>query len=119
LRLTKSAALKINDKHLASFGIKIYLDQAMFSSACLKYGMDQTTLAPFIRLIIRLFQLVFSTETVFFSRNKSANSIFQPAYQHSRTEPLWHDAAALWHAVARAKQALSPLEASMDVGMIT
>jgi hypothetical protein len=44
LWLTKSATLKINTKHLASFGIKIYLDQAMFSSACLKYGMEQTTL---------------------------------------------------------------------------
>jgi hypothetical protein len=41
----------------------------------------------FIRLIIRLFQLVFSAGTVFFSHNKSANSVFQPAYQHSRTAP--------------------------------
>jgi hypothetical protein len=41
----------------------------------------------FIRLIIRLFQLVFLAETVFFSHNKSANSVFQPAYQHSRTAP--------------------------------
>jgi hypothetical protein len=29
--------------------------------------------------------LCFSTGTIFFSHNKSANSIFQPAYQHSRT----------------------------------
>ena len=42
----------------------------------------------FIRLIIRLFQLVFSAKTVFFSHNKSVNSVFQPAYQHSRTAPL-------------------------------
>jgi hypothetical protein len=39
--------------------------------------------ALFIRLIIRTFQLVFSAGTVFFSHNKSANSVFQPAYQHS------------------------------------
>jgi hypothetical protein len=48
----------------------------------------------FIRLIIRLFQLIFSAGTVFFSHNKSANSIFQPAYQHSRTAPrflLWRE----------------------------
>jgi hypothetical protein len=32
----------------------------------------------FTRLIIRLFQLVFSAKTVFFSHNKSANSVFQP-----------------------------------------
>jgi hypothetical protein len=43
--------------------------------------------ALFIRLIIRLFQLVFSTATLFFSHNKSANSVFQPAYQHRRTGP--------------------------------
>jgi hypothetical protein len=33
-------------------------------------------IALFIRLIIRLFQLVFSAGTVFFSHNKSANSVF-------------------------------------------
>jgi hypothetical protein len=40
-------------------------------------------LALFIRLTIRLSQLVFSAGTVFFSHNKSVNSVFQPAYQHS------------------------------------
>jgi hypothetical protein len=38
----------------------------------------------FIWLIIRLIQLVFSTETVFFSHQKSANSVFQPAYNSNR-----------------------------------
>jgi hypothetical protein len=38
-----------------------------------------------IRLIIRTFQLIFSVKIVFFSHNKSVNSVFQPAYQHSRT----------------------------------
>jgi hypothetical protein len=37
----------------------------------------------FIRLIICLFQLIFSDRTVFFSHNKLANSVFQPAYQYS------------------------------------
>jgi hypothetical protein len=46
------------------------------------------SLALFIRLIIHLFQLVFSAGIVFFSHNKSANNVFQPAYQHSRTGPL-------------------------------
>jgi hypothetical protein len=44
----------------------------------------------FIRLIICTFQLVFSAGTVFFSHHKSLNSIFQPAYQHSRTGPIYH-----------------------------
>jgi hypothetical protein len=43
--------------------------------------------AMFIWLIIRLIQLVFLAETVFFSHKKSANSIFQPAYNSSRTAP--------------------------------
>jgi hypothetical protein len=38
----------------------------------------------FIWLIIRLIQLVFSAGTVFFSHKKSANSVFQPAYNSSR-----------------------------------
>jgi hypothetical protein len=46
--------------------------------------------AMFIRLIIRTFQLVFSVGIVFFSHNKSANSVSQPAYQHSRTGPKRH-----------------------------
>jgi hypothetical protein len=47
-----------------------------------------TILALFIWLIIRLIQLVFSAGTVFFSHKKSANSVFQPAYNSSRTAPL-------------------------------
>jgi hypothetical protein len=39
-------------------------------------AMDINPTALFIRLIIYLFQLIFLAETVFFSRNKSANSIF-------------------------------------------
>jgi hypothetical protein len=45
------------------------------------------TKSLFTRLIIRLFQLIFSAETIFFSHNKLANSVFQPAYQPSRTGP--------------------------------
>jgi hypothetical protein len=45
-------------------------------------------LALFIWLIIRLIQLVFSARTVFFSHEKSVNSVFQPAYNSSRTAPL-------------------------------
>jgi hypothetical protein len=48
----------------------------------------QRTMALFIRLIIRLFQLIFSVGTMFFSHNKSVNSVFQLAYQHSRTGPM-------------------------------
>jgi hypothetical protein len=44
----------------------------------------------FIWLIIRLIWLVFSAETVFFSHEKSANSVFQPAYNSSRTGPIPH-----------------------------
>jgi hypothetical protein len=45
-------------------------------------------MALFIWLIIRLFRLVFSAGTVFFSHKKSANSVFQPAYNSSRTAPM-------------------------------
>jgi hypothetical protein len=31
----------------------------------------------------------FPVGTIFLSHNKSANSVFQPAYQHSRTAPSW------------------------------
>jgi hypothetical protein len=41
----------------------------------------------FICLINYTFQLVFPTETLFLSHNKSANDIFQPAYQLNRTGP--------------------------------
>jgi hypothetical protein len=42
-------------------------------------------LALLIWIIIRLIQLVFSAGTVFFAYKKSASSIFQPAYNSSRT----------------------------------
>jgi hypothetical protein len=39
------------------------------------------------------FSACFLTETVFFFHNKLANNIFQPAYQHSRTAPMWCEAS--------------------------
>jgi hypothetical protein len=45
-------------------------------------------MALFIWLIIRLIQLVFSAGTVFFFHKKSAISVFQPAYNSSRTAPI-------------------------------
>jgi hypothetical protein len=50
---------------------------------------EHNSLAMFIWLIIRFIQLVFSAETVFFSHKKSANSVFQPAYNSSQTGPLY------------------------------
>jgi hypothetical protein len=47
-----------------------------------------STSALFIWLIIRLIRLVFSAGTIFFSHKKSANSVFQPAYNSSRTGPI-------------------------------
>jgi hypothetical protein len=44
-----------------------------------------TNCGRFIRLII-CFLTYFLVGIVFFSHNKSANSIFQPAYQHSRMD---------------------------------
>jgi hypothetical protein len=44
--------------------------------------MKESICWSLLALFIRLFQL--SVGTVFFSHNKSVNSIFQPAYQHSR-----------------------------------
>jgi hypothetical protein len=51
-------------------------------------GALAATMAMFIWLIIRLIRLVFSAGTVFFSHKKSANSVFQPAYNSSRTAPI-------------------------------
>jgi hypothetical protein len=48
---------------------------------------ERTASALFIWLIIRLIQLIFSVGTIFFSQKKSANSVFQPAYNFSRTAP--------------------------------
>jgi hypothetical protein len=45
-------------------------------------------MALIIRLIIRLFQLDFLAGIIFFSHNKSTNSVFQPTYQHSRMAPI-------------------------------
>jgi hypothetical protein len=56
---------------------------------CVFVCEDKLFMALFIWLIIRLIQLVFLTGTVFFSHKKSANSIFQPAYNSSRTEPIF------------------------------
>jgi hypothetical protein len=58
--------------------------------------------ALFIWLIIRLIQLVFSAGTVFFSHKKSANSVFQSAYNSSRTAPVptasWFlESSKNWH----------------------
>jgi hypothetical protein len=53
---------------------------------CTYFASDPTQqLALFIWLIIRLIQLVFSIETVFFSHEKLANSVFQSVYNFSRT----------------------------------
>jgi hypothetical protein len=41
----------------------------------------------FTWFIIRLFQFIFLVRTVFLSHNKSANSVFQPVYEPSRTGP--------------------------------
>jgi hypothetical protein len=50
---------------------------------------EEETMGLFIWLIIRLIQLVFSAGTIFFSHKKSANSVFQPAYNSSRTAPYY------------------------------
>jgi hypothetical protein len=49
---------------------------------------EKAIMALFIWLIIRLIQLVFLAETVFLSHKKPANSVFQPAYNFSRTAPM-------------------------------
>jgi hypothetical protein len=51
-------------------------------------------MALFIWFIIRFIQLVFSAEIVFFSHKKSANSVFQPAYNSNRTGPCFYGQAA-------------------------
>jgi hypothetical protein len=56
-----------------------------------KHLILRLTEVLFIWLIIRLIQLVFSAGTVFFSHEKSANSVFQPAYNSSRTAPKFDE----------------------------
>jgi hypothetical protein len=51
------------------------------------HGSFRTMSVLFIWLIIHLIRLVFSAGTVFFSHKKSANGVFQPAYNSSRTGP--------------------------------
>ena len=45
-------------------------------------------MALFASLIIRLFQFVFSTETVFFSHNKSAETVFRLVFSAKQTGPM-------------------------------
>jgi len=46
-------------------------------------------MALFAYLIIRLFQLVFSVGTVFFSHNKLAGTVFRFVFSAKRTDPIW------------------------------
>jgi hypothetical protein len=55
------------------------------SHYCFWHHSTAPTAVLFIWLIIHLIQLVFSVGTVFFSHKKSANSVFQSAYNSSRT----------------------------------
>jgi hypothetical protein len=57
-------------------------------TACSGGSPSYMSMAMFIWLIIRLIRLVFSARTVFFSHKKSVNSVFQPAYNSSRTGPM-------------------------------
>jgi len=51
----------------------------------------QNTMVIFTSLIIRLFQLVFSAGTVFFSHNKSAITVFLLVFSAKRMGPMWSD----------------------------
>ena len=44
--------------------------------------------AMFVSFIIRLFQLIFSAGTVFFSHNKSAGTVFRLVFPAKGTGPL-------------------------------
>ena len=46
-------------------------------------------MAPFASLIIRTFQFIFSTGTVFFSYNKSAGTVFRLIFSAKRTGPIY------------------------------
>jgi hypothetical protein len=62
-------------------------ENQVYRTAHHSYIQASRDLALFIWLIIRLIQLVFSAGTVFFSHKKSANNVFQLAYNSSRTGP--------------------------------
>jgi hypothetical protein len=58
-------------------------------------SLVNVVLALFILLIIRTFQLVFAIKIVFFSHNKSANSIFQTA-SIAKRNGAWHLVGTWW-----------------------
>jgi len=47
------------------------------------------SMALFVSLIIRTFQLVFSAGTLFFSHNKSAGTVFRLVFSAKRTGPMY------------------------------
>jgi hypothetical protein len=71
-----------------SLSISFEIDSCIYAKGQSSESKGREPVALFIRLIIRTFQLDFLAGTVFFSHNKSAISVFQPAYQHSRTGPM-------------------------------
>jgi hypothetical protein len=81
IRLCLPASARIQD----GLGTEVYQESYRFCFYTTSGfpDVDYWIMALFIRLIIYTFQLVFSIEIVFFSHNKSVNSVFQPAYQHS------------------------------------
>jgi hypothetical protein len=63
--------------------LNMFLWIILLSRICINRERSQSSMAPFIWLIICLIQLVFSAKTLFFSHKKSANNVFQPAYNSS------------------------------------
>jgi hypothetical protein len=62
----------------------------------------------FVCFIIRIFQLVFSAGTVFFSHNKSANSTFSHGFSAKRTGSIVQSTIALIRSVSMGLKASRP-----------
>jgi hypothetical protein len=86
-RALRCARLRCARPHMPCFASSSCSPSFVYSRRVHADGFGGGFLAVFICLIIRLIQLVFSAETIFFSHKKSVNSVFQPGYNSSRTAP--------------------------------
>jgi hypothetical protein len=98
MRLAGERRLIASSLHPAVYASRSEAEaEAIQSCSCTVHTVHVTRAGPnpvannglFIWLIIRFIQLVFLAGTLFFSHKKSVNNVFQPAYNSSRTAPIY------------------------------
>jgi hypothetical protein len=82
-----------NQRHLSEWSYAWVISHMIPSSPARMQYMTSVTVHHAYNESVRpaynpSFSACFSVGTVFFSHNKSANSVFQPAYQLNRTGPI-------------------------------